>query len=559
MRRTVLVAVLMSAAVCLPLAAWWIGGSRQVDQDARTLAGEAAREDQNVMDESAHRLADRLLTLRAEENVRPFYHYRNLYHEPEGATRGLSIIPSPLSKGALNPLVGVYFQIEASGEISLPTVNEQFPELSTEEGYATYCAFLEQMENGLVIDNEESLMPEHRLVELDAFAWRQIEAANEVYADLITQKAGAEGLGSSGSGGPEHVVIGVGLLRWHTILTASGPLLAALRQVETPSGVLVQGFTISSIAATPEASGINFVSSLEPAKGSMKIFAPVAYTGWYLLREIEDADSRNEDAANVLVTQFRRRFSFAALAAVFAALFVIVIVAQADRLARQRTRFAAAAAHELKTPLASLRLYSEMLAEGLGDHERRSSYASRIAEEASRLGRVVTNILDLSRLERGAQLAQPEIGNLVPIVRLTVEGLRKTLEEAGIEVDFHVEQPVLEVLFDKDAVCQILGNFLDNAERYTRGVEGRRVEILVNATGKNARIVVADNGPGVSKAYRRRIFSPFVRRQVKNGPTGLGLGLALARSLARAQGGDVFLDDANESGGATFVLILALA
>ena len=117
---------------------------------------------------------------------------------------------------------------------------------------------------------------------------------------------------------------------------------------------------------------------------------------------------------------------------------------------------------------------------------------------------------------------------------------------------------MIEALFDPDAVRQILGNLLDNAERYTRGVEGRRVAIRLDSLNQSAQIVVTDNGSGILHSQRRRVFRAFVRNQPKDGPAGLGLGLALARSLARAQRGDLRLDPRRESGGASFVLTLPL-
>jgi signal transduction histidine kinase len=219
-------------------------------------------------------------------------------------------------------------------------------------------------------------------------------------------------------------------------------------------------------------------------------------------------------------------------------------------------RFAASAAHELKTPLATLRLYGDMLAEGLGDTTRSRSYAARIAAEAGRLARVVINILDLSRLERGVPLVNPRRGDLAATVRSCVEGLVPSLEEAGMEVALSLDADLAEVDHDPDAVCQIVTNLLDNAERYTRGGEPRRVEVSVVRHGGGVRLLVVDNGPGINEATRRTLFRPFARGSAGGDPSGLGLGLALGRSLARAHGGDLQLMPTETGRGAAFAFTL---
>jgi signal transduction histidine kinase len=233
-------------------------------------------------------------------------------------------------------------------------------------------------------------------------------------------------------------------------------------------------------------------------------------------------------------------------------------VVETERLARQRGRFAAAAAHELKTPLASLRLHSEMLAEGLGDPKQKGVYAARVAAESGRLGRVVSNMLDLARLERGAKIASPRPGDAGAAVERCLDRLRPSLSDAGLEIDVSIAADLPSVMFDEDALCQILDNLLDNAEKYSRSQAERRAEIRVRAADDGVEILVSDTGPGIPSPARRSLFRAFRRPKNDDAPAGLGLGLALARSLARAQGGELALTDAHTAG-ACFVLTLPTA
>jgi signal transduction histidine kinase len=181
-----------------------------------------------------------------------------------------------------------------------------------------------------------------------------------------------------------------------------------------------------------------------------------------------------------------------------------------------------------------------------------------VGAEADRLGRVVSNMLDLARLERSTPFAAPRAGDLGPAVRARVERHRTRLEDAGFTVECEIEPDLPAALFDHDALDQILDNLLDNAEKHTRSVEDRLVTVTARHDDDWLRIEVADNGPGIPRSQRRAMFRPFDRAEDAVGRPGLGLGLAVARSLARAQGGELELAG-KDSPGATFVLTLPRA
>ena len=236
-------------------------------------------------------------------------------------------------------------------------------------------------------------------------------------------------------------------------------------------------------------------------------------------------------------------------------LLVVLLVARAERLARERSQFAAAAAHELRTPLAGLQLYGDMIADGLGDPGKLRDYARRMSEEASRLGRVVSNVLGFSQLERGNLSVDPRPGAIDDAIRDLAERATPALERAGAALAVEVE-PGLTARFDRDALARILGNLLDNAEKYARASADRTIVVAARRLGDAVELEVRDRGPGVAPAARARLFQPFRRGVGGDGPAGLGLGLALSRSLARAMGGDLRYQPAAD-GGASFVLRLA--
>jgi signal transduction histidine kinase len=558
-RRTTLAAVLVGIAVLLPTAAWYVTGSREAVRRAEALEAEAELDLHLAVDREAARLGTRLEALRQQESDRPFFHYQTLYRDPRGAAQGLSVTPSPLASGRTDPFVWAHFQIDEAGEVTLPTVSERFPELSSTDDFGAFCSLLTEFQDAVVMDDgmiggsdDGSDDREFTMTESE---WEQIALADTVYATITGQHEGANG--PTLTTGDLRVVIRVRPLRWHTLVLVSGPALAALREVHTPAGVVLQGFAIAPLAVEQWLAESNLALAFEPARALSpdQGTALVGGTGWMLKLASLEPTIAAAAQGRAVVNQFRSTFALTAAAVLLAAGAVIWLVYQTDRLARQRARFAAAAAHELKTPLSGLLLHSEMLAEDLGDPDHRGQYAATVASEAQRLGRVVSNMLDLSRLERGAVLASPRRGDLGSAIERTVERARRRLEGAGVAVELSIPADLPGGLFDEDALSQILDNLLDNAEKHTRAVSDRRVSIAASAWDGELRVKVSDNGPGIPRAQRLGLFRPFDRPASADATPGLGLGLALARGLARAQNGDLELAT-TDGPGATFVLTL---
>ena len=279
--------------------------------------------------------------------------------------------------------------------------------------------------------------------------------------------------------------------------------------------------------------------------------------GWSVAVDGSAAARAADGAAAAVASAFLGRFVPVALLAALCGVLVVLVVARAEKLARQRASFAAAAAHELRTPLAGLQLYGDMLADGLGDQGKSRDYARRMAEEASRLGRVVSNVLGFSQLERGNLSVHAAPGDAAAAVRAACERARPALERAGCALTVAADGE-LPARFDGDGLARVLGNLLDNAEKYGREAADRGVEVTAARAGDAVEIAVVDHGPGVGAGAARRLFRPFARGVDGDGPPGLGLGLALSRSLVQAMGGDLAHRD-TPGGGATFVVTLPAA
>ncbi len=561
-RRTALAAILIGVTALLPTGAWYLTGSREAARQAAAIEARAERQLRDDVEREATRLATRLESLRVRESDRPFFHYQTLYRDPRGAAEGLAVTPSPLTTGSADPLVWAHFQIDESGLVTLPTVSERFPELSSADDFGHFCALLEELQSAVLMDEAGGPggdADSERVLTISGFEWEQIALAEAVYAAITGRHENGDRPDPTVAD-VGRVVIRVRPLRWHTMVLGSGPALAALREVYTPAGVVLQGFAIAPqavarwLGAGPQP--LRFLPGATASQAT--VTAPVGSTGWLLDLDPSASTAAAAAEAQLVIAQFRRAFTLTAGAIALAAGAVILILLQTDRLARQRARFAAAAAHELKTPLAGLQLHAEMLADDLGDAEHRSRYAAVVSAEAERLGRVVGNMLDLARLERASPGVTPRPGNLGAAVATRVERQTARLANAGVAIELEVESDLPPALFDPDGLAQILDNLLDNAEKHSRAVAGRRIRITVSCERDTFRVEVADNGPGIPRSQRRAVFRPFDRAEGAVGKPGLGLGLAVARSLARAQGGELELASSDKPG-ATFVLTVPRA
>ena len=205
---------------------------------------------------------------------------------------------------------------------------------------------------------------------------------------------------------------------------------------------------------------------------------------------------------------------------------------------REREAFVAAVTHELKTPLAATRLLAEILERGGVEERKVVEFARRIGVESDRLERLVTSVLELSRVE-GAPPA--EALRELDLVALAGEAARRfepLARERGFSLTVRAPAAPLVLRGDGDALLGALLELLDNARRHAG--PPHELELVAESRGDVAVLAVLDRGPGVPEALRVAMFEPFKRGSQERdlaGRGGVGLGLALVARIARAHGG----------------------
>jgi len=532
--RTAVAALFTSAAIGLPCTAWFVTGSRATRDAAERLSQAPRLEARQEAERIARRLAVRLEALRHSESRRSYMDYWSGEAPfPDGADCEPRLL-SPLAEGPADPLVWAHFQIDEVGELTVPSFDSG---LGADEGRERARVALSDQQPVLEI--------------LECVASDRL--ASLPRAEDSTDDGEVQGI-------DRDWVITVGAFHWHSIRLEHLPALVALREVSTPTAVLTQGFVVRHESLRSFLVDARFPASLRPGEPEedTESRVPLDGTPWTVAVDVSEAAVGAGDAAHEIRSAFRQRFAAGLFAAVLGGGLLVGMVWQADRLARQRARFAASAAHELRTPLAGLRLYSEMLADGSGDPSHGRRYAGRIAGEAERLGRVVSNLLGFSKLERGELEVHARPGDLPAAVRESLTQLRPAIEAGGARIESSIAETLPPVRLDRDAVHQILQNLLDNAAKYGRSASDRTIRVALERVAEGASLSVTDHGPGVDPSVRRRLFDAFVRHRAPDAPAGLGLGLALVRGLARAQGATVDYADA-ETGGARFTVLFPTA
>jgi two-component system phosphate regulon sensor histidine kinase PhoR len=227
-----------------------------------------------------------------------------------------------------------------------------------------------------------------------------------------------------------------------------------------------------------------------------------------------------------------------------------------ERLERIRKDFVINVSHELRTPLASIQGYTETLLDGaLHDQEHNVRFLTIIQQNAARLGRLVADLMILSRAELKTQKFRFASYPVAHLLGDAIDTMRPVAEKK--EIQLHLERPAAgaEVFCDSEATHQILANLLDNAIKYTR--EGGSVTVSSVAEPSAVRFLIRDTGIGIPQHELPRLFERFYRvdkaRSRELG--GTGLGLAIVKHLVRAQGGDVVVE--SEIGaGSTFSFTL---
>jgi signal transduction histidine kinase len=247
------------------------------------------------------------------------------------------------------------------------------------------------------------------------------------------------------------------------------------------------------------------------------------------------------------------------LGIVVAAIFGLRYAVRQIQLAQIKSAFVSNVTHELKTPIALIRLAVETLElRRVNTPQEYEMFIGTIGRETMRLSQLVDNILDFARLEAGKRTFQFETVDLLSVVRDALETFRLRLEHQGFKVVLDLPLSLPPVRGDAIALGHCLLNLLDNAVKYSKA--HRELRITAEARDAEVRVSVIDRGIGIKPEDQKRVFEKFVRLEtgLVHDVKGAGLGLSLVDQIVRAHDGRVEVESTPGEGSA-FTIVLPVA
>ncbi|TNM66799.1 phosphate regulon sensor histidine kinase PhoR [Aliirhizobium smilacinae] len=208
-------------------------------------------------------------------------------------------------------------------------------------------------------------------------------------------------------------------------------------------------------------------------------------------------------------------------------------ISELRRLDRMRSDFVANASHELRTPLASLRGFIEtMQGPARSDDAAKERFLGIMLDQATRMSRLVDDLLSLSRLELKSHIAPDQSVDLRPVIGHVRDALLPLAEELGVEIRLYLPDEKVEVLGDRDELVEVVENLIENACKY--GQEGKFVDVFLrNEPSQPVEVSVVDRGPGIPAEHVPRLTERFYRVSVADSRSkkGTGLGLAIVKHI----------------------------
>jgi signal transduction histidine kinase len=228
-------------------------------------------------------------------------------------------------------------------------------------------------------------------------------------------------------------------------------------------------------------------------------------------------------------------------------------------LSERRSSFVSSVTHEVKTPLTNIRMYIEMLEQGIArDHEREQAYFRVLGSESARLSRLINNVLEFSKLEKKQRDFDLQEGTFEEVIQEVQDVMHEKLRQEGFTLKVELDD-VRPLPYDREVMIQVLINLIENSMKFGKDSSMREITLSVRPEGDSTKISVSDTGPGIPHHALKKVFDDFYRVESSLTRTtrGTGIGLALVKRFILAMGGSVTATN-NEGPGCTITISLPM-
>ncbi|MCU0436649.1 MAG: ATP-binding protein [Raineya sp.] len=211
---------------------------------------------------------------------------------------------------------------------------------------------------------------------------------------------------------------------------------------------------------------------------------------------------------------------------------------------KQKNEFIGTVTHELRTPITSIRSFSEILYDNPDlDENQRQQFLQTVINETQRMERLINQVLDLEKFDSGKQVLNLEKIDIQTVIKEAIEIYQTVIQEKNLHLDIHITQQNIFILADKDRILQIILNFLSNAVKFSK----KNIIIDSRIEQDNVKVVVADDGKGVPEELKDAIFEKFFQaeNQTIKKPKGSGLGLAICKKIIQYHKGQIGVETSN--------------
>ncbi len=318
-----------------------------------------------------------------------------------------------------------------------------------------------------------------------------------------------------------------------------------------------EGLKVSDISHRVTDNFDNYVCGLEKPKTEAFLKAPFGkfFPGWSIEIHFKDTDIFEKTAAKRALL-----YIWAGLLAIGvtigAGLLTVQAVGKQIKTNKLKNDFIATVSHELKTPLASMRVLVDTLLEGnYRDQQQVTEYLQMTAQENERLSRLIDNFLSFSRMERNKQAFEFSRTNPAVIAKAAAEVVKTKFANGRCIFKLTIKEDLPYIMADRDAMVTVLVNLLDNAYKYS--YDDKKIELRVDSKNGEVCFYVSDNGIGMSSRSAKKIFNRFyqVDRSLARYAEGCGLGLSIAKFIVDAHKGSISVDS-RPGEGSTFTVSL---